>query len=889
VTNHGEGRPVSRRVFRIPFSRRAVRDDVDAELHFHIEGRVEDLMAKGLSREEAEREARERFGDLRRIESEVEIIDRASQRRQSWSDRLGGLGQDVRSALRGMWRRPLYTLVVVVTLALGIGANTAIFSAVNSLLLHPVPTPALDRIVSIREDLLGLDLLDAPLSAGEALDLFARKDLFQATAAYANGNMNLTGQGEPRRVGTTQTLGEFFTLFGVRAEVGRLFRPEDSAEGGPRVVVLAYGLWQELGGGDPAFIGRSIELDGNRYEVIGVLPPAFRFPRSAQLYRPYPVTKFTVSAQARHSLNLNVLGRLRPGVSTEQVASQLRVEVGRWQSRLGGYDPKSFVLRGVPFVNQIAGELRPILLVLMGAVGLVLLIACANVAGLQLVRAAGRAKEIAVRAALGAGRAAIARQLLVESLALALAGGVLGLGFGELIIRALARLSAGPYEALRDVHLDGRVLAFTAVVAVVAGVLFGIFPALRASRVDLQDALKDAMRGSSLGASRQRLLQGSVVVQIALTLVLLLASVLTLRSLIRLLSLDTGFQPAQLMTMRVSLPYARYNSHAARLAFYGSLLERIRGVPGFESVGLVSYLPFGGGTDSAPFDVPGRPPQGNEPARHANTEVIAGDYFRAMRIPLLRGRTFERGDDMQAPVVIIDEYLARTFFGSEDPIGKQIQHNQRATIIGVVGNVAPNELGEANHATVYHHYPENPWLNFTTLVIRSALTTEAVSSLARKVVRDLDPALPLYDVKPMEEWIGGSVVPQRLAMLVFAGFAVVSLALAVLGIYGVVSYSTAQRTNEIGIRMALGARTRDVTLMVLRNAFVLTSIGLGIGGVIFLAAGRLVASVLYGVSPRDPLTIIGCIVFLSAIALFASYVPARRAARTDPLVALRAQ
>ena len=788
-----------------------------------------------------------------------------------------------------MARRPLHTLIVVVTLALGIGANTAIFSAVNAVLLHPVPTPSIERIVSIREDLLRLDLRDALLSPGEALDLFARKDVFQTAAGYTGGSMNLTGLGEPRRVSGAQTMGEFFTLFGVRAEIGRLYRPEDSAEGQPHVAVLSHTLWQELGGGDPAFIGRSIDLNGTRYQVIGVLPADFRFPRSAQLYTPFILTQRALSPEQRNSLYMAVFGRLRPGVSMEQLATQLRMEDVRWRERGLGYNPKLFVLRAVPFVNQIAGELRPILLVLMGAVGLVLLIACANVAGLQLVRAAARSREIAVRAALGAGRGTIARQLLVESLVLAVAGGVLGLGVGQLVVRGMSRVSAGHYDMLRDIPLDGRVLAFTAVTAILAGVLFGILPAVRASKVDLLDALKDSMRGSSLGAARQRMLQGSVVVQIALTLVLLLASALTLRSLTRLLAVDPGFRPAHLLSMRLTLPYTRYKSNPARLAFYGALLERLGAVPGFESVGLVSYPPFAGGTDSSPFDVPGRPAGPNEPARHANTEVIEGDYFRAMGIPLLRGRAFRSGDDTTAPVVIIDEYLAKTFFGKEDPIGKQIQHNQTATIIGVVGNVTPEELGAAPHATVYHHYLENPWLNFTTVVIRGALPPATIESLARGVVRGLDAALPMYDVKPMEQRISDSVAPRRMAMLVLGGFAALSLVLALLGIYGVIGYSTAQRTQEIGIRIALGARPRDVTRMVLRSGLLLAVVGLGAGMLLFLAAGRIVESLLYGVSPRDPITLIGASLLVALIALVASYAPARRAARIDPIVALRTE
>ena len=888
--------PRRRRVFRLPFSRRAVRAAVEDELRFHIEGRIEELMANGMERAQAEREARARFGDVARIGSELETIDRVQQRRRNWRENIAAAAQDARLAMRGMARRPLHTAIVVLTLALGIGANTAIFSAVDAVLLRPVPTPDIGRLVTLRADLMGMNLLDAELSPGEALDVFARHDLFQSSAAYTGGSMNLTGSCapgeascEPRRVEGARTMGEFFTLFGVRPLLGRLYRPEDSVEGAPRVVVLTHTLWRQLAAGDTGFVGRFVELNGTRYQVIGVLPSGFRLPRTAELYTPFVLTQRAISPEQRHSLYMTVVARLRPGLSREQLAGQLRAEARRWDERLGGYGEKGFALRAVPFVDYVSGDLGPILRVLTAAVALVLLIACANVASLQLVRAAGRAKEIAVRAALGAGRATIARQLLVESVVLALVGGVLGVGIGQVIVRAIASLNVGPYAVLRDVRLDARVLAFTALLAMLSGVVFGLFPALRASKVDLHDVLKDAPRGSSVGVGRHRALHGSVVLQVALSLVLLLASVSTARSLARLLRVDPGFRPAELMTMRVSLPYTRYNSNPARVGFYDALLERLRATPGVMSAGLVSYVPFGGGLDSSPFDIPSRPATPNGPAYHANTEVIAGDYFRAMGIPLLRGRTFEASDAGGASVVVIDEYLAQTYFGGEDPVGKQIRHNELATIIGVVGNVTPGELGAPAHATVYHPYVQNPWLNFTTVVIRSALREDAVTARARAAVRDLDASLPLYDVQPMRDRIAGSVAPKRLATLVLSGFAGLSLVLALLGIYGVISYSTAQRTQEIGIRLALGANPHAVTFMVLRHGLVLALIGLAAGLVIFLGVGRVVESLLFGVSPRDPLTILGSIAALSAVALLASYLPARRAARVDPLAALRSE
>jgi predicted permease len=789
-----------------------------------------------------------------------------------------------------MARRPLYTAIIVATLALGIGANTAIFSLVDAVLLHPLPTPALDRLVVFQEDLLPLNLIGAQLSPGEALDLLARKDLFPTATAMASWTVNLTGEGEPERVSGVRTLGDFFGTFGVRPYIGRFYVPDDSKPGSPGGVVLSYAFWQHTFGRDRGILGRSIELNGNRYEVLGVLPANFQYPRSAQIYAPFALEPKWYQSDTRRSLFMTVIARPREGLEGNRLAAAIRLEVARWSTRFQeGYDPKSFVLRAVPFVTYLAGDLRPVLVALMAAVVLVLLIACANVGSLQLVLAARRAKEIAVRAALGAGRATIVRWLLVESLVLAVAGGLLGVGIGAGILRLVGRLNASQYRLLAGVHLNQHVLLFTAAVVIGAGMLFGVFPSLRASRVDLQEALKDSARGSSMAMGRHRFLQGSVVVQMALTLMLLLASTLTIRSLQHVLAIDPGFRPEHTTTMQVSLPSTRYATPVSHVAFFQSLEERLEAIPGVESVGMVEYLPFNGGTDSSPFDLPGRPVQPNEPARHANTQVVFGDYFRAMGIPLLRGRTFTPADANGPEAVIVDEYLARSFFGNEDPIGKPIHHNNDATIVGVVGTVAQENLGEPPHPLIYHYFPHTPWYSGLTAVVRSTLPDDRVAALARNVVREMDPLLPVYNVQSMPARISASLTPRRLSMYVLLGFAVLSLALAVLGIYGVISYSTAQRTQEIGIRMALGADSRAVTRMILGGALTLAGLGVAAGVLLFLGAGRVVASLLYGIGPHDPLTIVGCVVVLGGVALLASYIPARRAARVDPLQALRAE
>jgi predicted permease len=890
----GAGWPGLRRLFRLPVNERRVRDEVSDELWFHIEERIEEFMTRGLSRDEAEAEVRRRFGDIGRVGEELERIDSATQRRRGWREWLESVGRDVRYALRGMAKRPGYTAIIVATLALGIGANTAIFSAVNAVLLRPVPTPELHRLVVVRGNILRLNLLDNPISAGEAVDLMRRRDLFTSSTGFTQTSRNLTGLGEPRRVALTQTIGEFFAVFGVRPAVGRVYDPSDSQEGAAPVAVLGHSLWQELSGGDPGFVGRSIELNGQPHRVVGVLPPEFRYPYDAQVYAPYTLDQRALSPERRWSLNFTFVGRLAPAVTLDRLPTELRAEAQSWGQRLGmveQYSPSNYSMTPVPFVQHVSGDLRQILFVLGGAVALVLLIACANVASLQLVRATGRAKELAVRAALGAGRGAIGRQLLVENLALAASGGIAGVLLGQWLLGVLARQGAAEYRALDGVALDGRVLAFTALVTILAGLAFGAVPALRAARVDVQDALKGSGRGSSMGADRHRFLRGSVVLQMALTVVLLAASTLTVRSLARLLATDPGFRPEQVMTARLSLSGSRYPTGPARVAFYQSLLERLRAAPGVASVGLAAYPPFTGGSDSSPFEIDGMPARPGEPARHSNTQIVAGDYLRAMGIPLLRGRVFDaRDNDPEAPVALIDAELARQYFpAGVDPIGKRIsQGAPMATIVGVVGSVNQSRLGDPLKATVYHHHPHYNWLSAMTVVVRTALPAPVVTSLVRNAVRELDPALPVYDVKPMTERVAASLAARRMAITVLAGFAGLSLLLAVLGIYGVMSYTTGQRTRELGIRVALGADPRAVTRMVLGGGLVLAGVGAAVGAAAFLGFGRVLRALLYGIAPTDPATLLLSVAALSVAASAACYLPARRASRVDPVTALRA-
>jgi putative ABC transport system permease protein len=887
----GASWPGLRRVFRLPANQRRVHDEVSDELWFHIEERIEEFMTNGLSRDQAEAEVRRRFGDVTRVADDLEQIDAATYRRRDRGEWVHSVGRDVRYALRGMARRPGYTAVVVLTLALGIGANTAVFSAVNAALLRPLPTPWLERLVVIRDDLPGLGLRRIETSVAETEDLAERTDLFQTVGGFSAADFNLTGVGEPQRVRATHTVGGFFDVFGVRPHLGRLYRPDESEGGRHQVAILSYAFWQELGG-DRDIIGRRLQLNGLPFEVVGVLPSNFRYPRTGQLWMPYPIDDQV--RQRRGTLNITTVARLRPGVTWERLEAGLSDEARRWRERFGasgasrGAAQSGAALVPIPFVEFVAGQLRLVLLVLLGAVSFVLLIACANVASLQLVRAAGRTKEIAVRAALGAGRWAIARQSLVESLAVALLGGLLGLVLGQAILRLLARSGATHYEVLREVRLDSAVLGYAAFVVLLVGLIFGIGPALRASKVDIDNALRDAGRGASGGVSRHRFLQGSVVVQLALTLVLLLGSGLMIRSLARLLETDPGFRPEQLLTFNISLPRTRYTDYPPRLAFYGALERRLKSTPGIQGVGITSDLPITESGSNSPFSVVGRPSRPGEPQRHANGRFASAEYFKTMGIPLHRGRGFADSDGPESPpVALVDEQLAKQYFGGDDPIGERIQHfGPETEIVGIVGSTSNEQLGDVPKATVYYPLSQLP-VRTVAIVVRSALPVPAAAGLVRSAVRELDRDLPVYDVQPMQQRIERSLGPRRLAMVVLSSFAGLSLVLALLGTYGVISYAVSQQTKEIGIRVALGAEPRDVVTMVLRTGLALTAVGLLVGTLAFIGLARVLRALLYGVGAHDPPTMLAGVAILAGVALLACYVPARRAARVDPVAALR--
>ncbi len=804
---------------------------------------------------------------------------------------------DLRLALRALRRAPGFTLAAALCLALGVGATTAVLAVADAVLFRPLPVRGLDRIVVVRQDLTKLNLLDAPLDPPGTVELLARHDLFDAAAAYTEDHENLaTPNGEPQRVRIASTVGDFFGLLEARAAAGRLYPPGASRDpGAQRGVVLGYAFWREHFGGDPGVVGRTIRLDGLPQEVVGVAGPSLGYPRGVDVYRPFPVDS---SSTQQWSVDImTVIGRVRPGVTPERLSAGLAEEADRWRAQsaaAGRPQQNGVVVRAVPLATVLAGELRPITRLLLGAVALVLLVACANVACLQLVRATGRARELAVRAAIGAGRAHLARPLAAESVTLAAGGGVLGVVLAAGALAAVRRWGPAQYPQLGDAHVDPRVLAGALAVAAGAALAFGLAPALRAVRADPQDALRGASRSASAGADRQRFLQGAVVTQVALalTLVLVLGAGLLTRSFARLAAADPGFRAEQVYTAHFGLPSDAYPTPAQKMAAFGRVLDRVASAPGVTAAALGAYLPMADQYSSTPFSIVGSAPDPGGRKPHAEFTFVTENYFRALGIPLRRGRAFTRADDSAArPVVIVDEQLAREFFPGQDPVGRLLKQlgDADVEIVGVVGTATRAHVGEARKALVYYPLHQKPWASTVAVVVRGALPPAAADRLVRTAVAEVDRQVPVYDARPMQDRVDESIGGRRLATLALGAFAGAALLLAALGVYGVLSYAVAQRARELGVRSALGAGRGDLERMVVGGGARLAAVGAVAGLLLFLLARRGLAALLYGVGPADPVALGVGTGVLAAAVLLASWIPARRAARVDPAAALRAE
>ena len=794
--------------------------------------------------------------------------------------------RDIRYGIRSLLKRPAFTVVALIALALGIGANTAIFSLVNAVLLRPLPFPESDRLVWVWGNIRNAGS-HASVSPLDFLDYRKQNKTFEQFAATFGVplHLNLTGSGEPERLTAAGVTGNYFQALGVRPALGRTFLLENESPGRDQVTVLSYGLWQKRFAGDPAIVNKTVTLDGKTCEIIGVMPPDFS-PQTAELWIPINFD-FSPEMKQRKAHFLRPIGKLKAGVTLAQAQADIDAIARQLEEQYPGTNT-GWSLRLVPLREQIVGNIKPTLFILFGAVGFVLLIACANVANLLLVRAAARQKEIALRTVLGAGRLRIMRQMITESLLLALLGGGLGTLLAIWGVDLLVTASAGSIPPTAQVRIDATVLVFTLLIALLTGVLFGLAPALRTMKLNLSESLKEGGRGASAGAQRHRTRSLLVVLESAIAVVLLIGAGLLVRSLIQLQNTSPGFDAHNVLTMRVDLPRQKYATPDKSANFFEQLQSRVGSLPGVESVGLVTELPLSGQPNDMPFTVEGRPPVTIDQAFDADFRRVNHHYFQALRIPLLRGRNFTEQEVRQsAKVLVISDLLAREVFPNEDPLGKRLVTaigDRVFEIIGIVGDVRHRALEAQPAAAMYMPTYETGWTN---VVIRTQGDPAGLAAAVRKEVQAIDPDQPVADVKTMEQWVDTSVAAARYRTALLGLFAVVALMLASTGIYGVMSYSVAQRTHEIGVRMALGARQLDVLRLVIRQGMTLVLVGVGLGLVGAIALTRVMATLLFGVSAKDPVTFAAVATLLSVVALVACYIPARRAAKVDPLVALR--
>jgi predicted permease len=814
------------------------------------------------------------------------------------------LWQDLDYGFRMLFKNPRFTAVAVLSLAIGIGATSAIFSVANALLFRPLAYKNSDRLVILWNRSPGLNVAQDWFSPGQYLDIRAENKVFEEVAATIDGSFNLTGQANPERVEGAKVSSSLFPLLGAQAMLGRVFTPEEDGKGSAPAAILTHGFWQRHFAGDRAVVGKTLTLDGNAVTIIGVMQPEFSLNKevmptvnkinNADLLLPLPMTE-TMRATRSHE-DYNIFGRLRPGVTlTEAQADVDRIVSMMKQQYPANYPPASgFTISVVPLLQQVVGEVRRSLLILLGSVGFVLLIACANVANLQLARAAVRQKEIAVRAAVGAGRARLIRQLLTESTLLSLMGGGLGLLLAFGAIRVLRLFGPDTLPRLNEIGLDTRVLLFTFFVSLITGIVFGLAPALRASRVDLNEVLKDGGRGSAGGSGfdggRHRKRDLLIISEVALSLVLLIGAGLLLRTYQRIQDANPGFDTHNVLSFRVALPAAKYKGEAIT-NFYKQLNEHIRALPGVEETGIAYSLPMSSVALAwGPVTIEGYVPKNSADFVMSNQRFVSPGYFRAMGVPLTRGRYFDARDVKDAPpTVMINESLAQRFWPNQDPLGKRVSLGEKdswRTIVGVVHDAKEFSVDKDVPIGVYFPAEQIP-IRSMFVVVRTSSPPEPMTATIIKEIQTLDPEVPAFDLRTMQGRLSDSLARQRFATFLLGVFAVIALLLAAIGIYGQLAYSVNQRTHEIGIRLALGAQPVDILRMVVRQSMILVIVGtvIGLGGAVALT--RVMSSMLYGITATDARAFLIPPLVLAAVALFASYLPARRAARVDPMIALR--
>ncbi|HEX5732485.1 MAG TPA: ABC transporter permease [Blastocatellia bacterium] len=803
---------------------------------------------------------------------------------------MGNLLQDLRYGVRLLLKRPGFTAVAVLTLALGIGVNTAIFSLVNAVLLQPLPYPEPDRLTTFYVSSRGAGLRQMEWTEGQFAWLRERNHAFESLAAYDNWGFNLIDGGEPERLNGAIVTHDFFRVLGQQPLYGRAFLPEEDRPGNNNVLILSHHLWQRRFGGDPDILNKPLILDNTPTVVVGIMPPGFNFPENADLWVPVGL-----SPQDFSLYYIQPIARLKPGVSlkdAEREMAALIEEFGRLQN--WPHDEEWPRPQVVPLVQSIVGEVRTPLLILLGAAGLVLLIACANIANLLLARAGSRTREIAIRCCLGASPSRIAMQMLTESLLLAFAGATGGLLLAFWCVEWLKRISPEEIPRIEQVQIDSVVLIFTVGVMLWTGILFGLAPALRAVRVNLLEATKEAVRNSASVSSR-RMNNLFVILQFSLSLILLISVGLLLESFRHLVAVDPGFRPENVLTARVQLPNNKYADETQVRNFQAQLVRRVGELPGVGSAALCQMIPFGSGGDGNPFTVEGREPAPDEQLPEAWWRSVTPAYFDAMKITVIKGRAFLDTDNENSErVAIVDEKLARAYWPDGDAVGKRIRigraswGNPLMRIVGVVASVKHRNLDE--DAKFYLYMPASQETQWSTyLVVRTLSDPEAIVSAVRGEVSALDPELPLFEVRTMEQAVARSLATRRLTNHLLTAFAATALLLAAVGIYGVMSLNVSNRTSEFGIRMALGAEPGNILRLVLGQGMTLAAIGLGAGLLATFWITPLLASLLYGVGETDFTTFAVAALILVGVALFACYIPARRATKVDPIIALRCE
>lgn len=879
---------------RALFRRKSVETELDDELRFHLERQVEKYLKNGLSPEEARRRARVEFGGYEQVKEEYRDAHGVSL--------IETLMRDVRYGLRTLRSNPGFSIVAILTLALGIGANTALFSVIDSVLLRPLPYADPASLVMVWENDSQHPNPHNTVSPPDFLDWGSRNSVFSGMAGLYDQRANLTANGVPQEVVLQDVTSNFFSTLGVNPVLGTGFTLENGQPGHDDVLVLSYGFWKERFGGDPSIIGKTITLNGHPLTVVGIAPENFQWfikdgsqtGAKPQMWKPWIIPS-DLHDRKKFGRFMTVVARLKPGVAVHQAQTQMNTIAAQIAQEYPDFNGH-WGANVVSVREQISGDLRPALLILLGAVGLVLLIACANVSSLLLARAAAREREMAIRTAIGASPWRIACQLLTESVLLAVIGGGLGAGLAYWGTNAL--LAASPRNLLNmaSVSMDVRVLAFAAGATLLGGLLFGFLPSYISAHSSISETLKEGGRSSSEGKRRGIARSAFVVMQMCLALVLLAGSGLLIRSFVRLVGVDPGFDASHLLTFKVTLPSSKYKTDSECQVFFQQLLSRLSHLPGVRSATMNSFPPFSGLGAATGVHILSQPARSLMDLPDAAVRVVGPEYFRTMEIPLRAGRMFNEQELIEARhVVIVNQAFVDKYMSGTNPVGQKAvifmqsleeSQNTPSEIIGVVGDVRQMGLDKPGEPTVYWPHPELVYSGMTILV-RTVNYPLALVSAARNELQQMDPEQPMASVATMEQLLGDSLARSRFTMVLLAVFAAMALLLASVGIYGVIAYGVTQRRQEFGIRIALGAEGRDVLRLVLGQGARLASLGIGLGAILALILSKSLATLLYGISPTDPLTFVGVAFLLAFVALAACYVPAHRATRVDPIETLR--